>query len=124
MTSAPGRSITESSKPVILNREPASRDPGDHALEVFGLQAARRDRVVGRLPALLEDLDRSTAVAIMDVSEDMADVAPIAVALRGDGVSLRKIAAHLNTEGYVTRKGAQWTAKLVKRLIDRCARVS
>ncbi len=34
-------------------------DAADQALEIFGLQAARRDRMVGCLAALFQDLDRA-----------------------------------------------------------------
>jgi DNA invertase Pin-like site-specific DNA recombinase len=56
-----------------------------------------------------------TAAAV----EEMADVAPIAARMRAEGASLGRIAAHLNAEGYVTRKGTAWRPMQVKRILDR-----
>jgi DNA invertase Pin-like site-specific DNA recombinase len=50
---------------------------------------------------------------------EMADVAPIAARMRAEGASLGQIAAHLNAEGYVTRKGTTWRPTQVKRVLDR-----
>jgi DNA invertase Pin-like site-specific DNA recombinase len=50
--------------------------------------------------------------------EEMADIAEIAVQMRARH-SLAEIAAHLNQEGYVTRKGASWHPIQVKRVLDR-----
>jgi DNA invertase Pin-like site-specific DNA recombinase len=50
---------------------------------------------------------------------EMADVAPIAARMRAEGASLGRIAAHLNAEGYVTRKGTTWRPMQVKRILDR-----
>jgi DNA invertase Pin-like site-specific DNA recombinase len=64
--------------------------------------------------------------------EEQSDVAAIAAELRAEGLSLRKIAAHLNAEGYPTRDGSVptldpktgrtkggWSAVQVKRVLDR-----
>lgn len=56
-----------------------------------------------------------TAAAVTE----MADVAPIAARMRAEGASLGRIAAHLNAEGYVTRKGTTWRPTQVKRVLDR-----
>lgn len=64
--------------------------------------------------------------------EEQSDVAAIAAEKRAEGLSLRKIAAHLNEEGYPTRDGCRaatdpetgkprggWSAAQVKRVLDR-----
>jgi DNA invertase Pin-like site-specific DNA recombinase len=60
--------------------------------------------------------------------EEQADVAQIAATRRAEGLSLRKIAAHLNAEGYPTRDGSVldpatgkggWSAVQVRRILDR-----
>jgi DNA invertase Pin-like site-specific DNA recombinase len=51
--------------------------------------------------------------------EEMADVAAVIAPMRAEGRSLRQIAAHLNEEGYVTRKGAAWTPTQVLRIARR-----
>ena len=68
-------------------------------------------RVKGARHAAVE----RTACAV----REMADVAPIAARMHAEGASLGRIAAHLNAEGYVTRKGASWRAQQVKRVLDR-----
>jgi DNA invertase Pin-like site-specific DNA recombinase len=60
--------------------------------------------------------------------EEQGDVAAIAAQKRAEGLSLRRIAAHLNAEGYPTRDGSVfdtatskggWSAVQVKRVLDR-----
>lgn len=60
--------------------------------------------------------------------EEQSDVAAIAAEKRAEGLSLRKIADHLNAEGYPTRDGSVldpetrkggWSAVQVKRVLDR-----
>ena len=60
--------------------------------------------------------------------EEQSDVAAIAAEKRAGGLSLRRIAAHLNAEGYPTRDGSVfdaetrkggWSAVQVKRVLDR-----
>ncbi|MVN87612.1 resolvase [Deinococcus sp. HMF7620] len=51
--------------------------------------------------------------------QDMRTVAAYAGALRAQGLSLRAIAAHLETHGFRTRKGGPWNAVQVKRVLDR-----
>ena len=48
-------------------------------------------------------------------------VAGMALPLREQGLSLRKIAERLNAEGVVTAQGKAWQANSVKRLLDRLA---
>jgi len=47
------------------------------------------------------------------------DILPTVKSSRNKGQSLRAIALSLNVSGIPTRKGAQWTAVQVKRLLDR-----
>jgi hypothetical protein len=64
--------------------------------------------------------------------QEQSDVAAIAAQKRAEGLSLRRIAAHLNAEGYPTRDGSVatldpetgqakggWSAVQVKRVLDR-----
>lgn len=60
--------------------------------------------------------------------EEQADVAAIAARKRAEGLSLRRIAAHLDAEGYPTRDGSTpdpqtrkggWSAAQVRRVLDR-----
>jgi DNA invertase Pin-like site-specific DNA recombinase len=53
--------------------------------------------------------------------EEMADVAETAVRLKTEGLSLAAIAASLNADEEVTRKGSTWSATQVKRVLDRAA---
>ena len=46
-------------------------------------------------------------------------VAGMALPLKAQGLSLRKIAERLNAEGVVTAQGKAWQANSVKRLLDR-----
>jgi len=50
-----------------------------------------------------------------------ADIAPIVRAFQKDGLSLRKIASELTTQGYHTARGGKWTAMAVKLIVDRAA---
>src|SRR5262249_31707019 len=60
--------------------------------------------------------------------EEQSDVAAIAAQKRAEGLSLRRIAVHLNAEGYPTRDGSVldpdtgkggWSAVQVRRVLDR-----
>jgi DNA invertase Pin-like site-specific DNA recombinase len=66
---------------------------------------------------------RASAAAVRGRAvEEMADVAAIASPMRAGGKSLAQIAAYLNIEGYVTRKGASWTPTQVLRVLKRIAK--
>ncbi len=54
--------------------------------------------------------------------EEMADVAEIAVKMRGEAGTLQSIADYLNAERIPSRKGAAWNPMMVKRVIDRAAK--
>jgi DNA invertase Pin-like site-specific DNA recombinase len=49
--------------------------------------------------------------------EAYADLVPMLRELRGHGLSLAKVAAHLNDEGHMTRRGKQWNAAQVQRVL-------
>lgn len=61
----------------------------------------------------------AAAQRVAKAREQMADIASIVRPMRAAGASLRQIAAHLNDEGYVTRKGATWTPTQVSRVLRR-----
>jgi DNA invertase Pin-like site-specific DNA recombinase len=76
-------------------------------------------------PENLTDADRAKGALISAQKsraraiDDMSDVTPIASEMQREGASLRAIAERLNQDGYVTRKGAFWSATQVKRVLDR-----
>lgn len=47
------------------------------------------------------------------------DLYPIILSLRDEGESLRAIAKHLNSEGYETRRGREWTHVQVRSVLER-----
>jgi DNA invertase Pin-like site-specific DNA recombinase len=49
----------------------------------------------------------------------VADLAPMMVELRAEGLSLRAIADRLNAEGHTTRRGAAWNPVQVARVLER-----
>ena len=88
-----------------------------------GLRAAKRKGVVLGMPANLTKQARAkgmkarinnarTATANVQASE-------LIKMYNKDGLSLRTIASKLNESGYTTRRGAEFTAMQVKRLLDR-----
>jgi DNA invertase Pin-like site-specific DNA recombinase len=71
---------------------------------------------------------RSAGKSIARAIDEQSDIAAIAAEKRAEGLSLAKIAAHLNAEGYPTREGKEpdpetgrggWRAVQVKRILDR-----
>jgi DNA invertase Pin-like site-specific DNA recombinase len=98
---------------------------GERIKEALGVLKARGVKL--GTPRNLRDADRlkgsrkaaqlSTARAVAE----MADVAPVAAKMRKEGASLAQIAAVLDTEGYLTRRGKTWTPTQVKRVLDRSA---
>ena len=53
--------------------------------------------------------------------EEMSDVAMLALEMRQRGSSLQAIAGVLNSDGFVTRRGGQWSATQVMRVLQRLA---
>jgi DNA invertase Pin-like site-specific DNA recombinase len=53
--------------------------------------------------------------------KDYADLLPEMLAWRGEGLTLRAIAARLNEAGHSTRGGAAWGPVQVRRVLDRAA---
>jgi len=91
------------------------------------LQALKEQGKQLGTPANLTDADRIKGAAVSAEKsraraiDEMADVTPIASQMRSQGLSLQAIADHLNAEGYVTRKGAAWSATQVMRILNRQA---
>ena len=56
--------------------------------------------------------------------ERYGQVVPVMVALREQGASYEKIAAHLNGKGYATVRGNPFSRQTVKSVLDRAARLS
>lgn len=52
-----------------------------------------------------------------------ADLYPVLTAKREEGLSLQAIADHLNSEGYVTRRGRPWNPMQVRAVLARGARL-
>lgn len=64
---------------------------------------------------------RSAKVNREKAIAEYADVLPTAQEMRRSGQSLAAIARHLNSDGYVTRTGASWSAVQVMRVLQRAA---
>lgn len=70
-----------------------------------------------RLAGLAKARERSLAVRREQTKRAYVDVIEVVVELRESGKTLRAIAAQLNAEGFVTRRGSQWRAKTVSRVL-------
>lgn len=86
-----------------------------------GMAVLKARGVVLGTPANLTDQARSKGAKFNrdQAIADNAIVAPLVRQLKSEGLALRGIAARLNSEGYTTRQGAEWTAMAVKRVLDR-----
>jgi DNA invertase Pin-like site-specific DNA recombinase len=75
----------------------------------------------GNLPAVTKAGAKSSVAArIARADSRAADLIPIIEELKGAGaVSLRQIAAGLNTQGIKTARGAAWSAVQVQRVMER-----
>lgn len=81
-----------------------------------------RGLTLGKPENLTPEARRSGAsVGKQRAVRDMRTVAAYAGALKGQGLSLRAIAAQLETHGFATRRGGPWQAVQVKRVLDRVA---
>lgn len=74
-----------------------------------------------RLDALARSKGARRAGHVASAQADAAykDLAPRIRKLRGDGLTLRQIADHLNAEGRTTRRGHAWNAMQVSRVLKR-----
>ena len=63
--------------------------------------------------------ERARAVRRANARAAVADLVPMMVALRAEGLSLRAIADRLNDKGHTTRRGAAWNPMQVKRVLER-----
>jgi DNA invertase Pin-like site-specific DNA recombinase len=75
----------------------------------------------GNLPAVAkEGAKASVAARIVKANNRASDLLPIIGELKASGaVSLRQIAAELNTRGIRTARGGAWSAVQVKRVLER-----
>ena len=60
---------------------------------------------------------RAGEAATAKAKEAYADLAPTIATMRAEGLSLRQIAARLNTEGHTTRRGKKWNQVQVRRVL-------
>ena len=72
-----------------------------------------------RLAGLAKGREVARQVKLEKAMAAVADLLPIMQELRGKDETFDKIAAHLNAEGQRTRRGCEWTATAVKRVLDR-----
>jgi hypothetical protein len=87
------------------------------------LESGRPGHWDGKEDARLAGLKKARAVAVKirqgNAAEAYTDSLPSIAALRGEGLSLRDIAAKLNTEGHTTRRGRPWNPVQVARVLER-----
>lgn len=86
--------------------------------------AARKARglTLGKPENLSQEARQAGAAAIRTAAVSaMRPATAYAQNLRGQGHSLREIAAQLQGHGFSTRQGGDWSAVQVKRLLDRSA---
>jgi len=67
-----------------------------------------------------EETDAAGRQCIVRVDDEAETVARI-VALRGEGLSLRRIADTLTMEGRATKRGGRWAAEQVRAVLERAA---
>lgn len=72
---------------------------------------------VGAVPYGYERTEDNRLVEVEEEAEVVARIRE----LRAAGASLRDIAAALNADGIKTKRGAQWAAVTIKRVLDRTA---
>ncbi|GMV67460.1 MAG: DNA invertase Pin [Candidatus Hinthialibacteria bacterium] len=79
-------------------------------------QLKAKGRLVGKVPYGYDlAQDGETLVANLREQKGIARIK----ALRDQGLSLRKIGAALDVEGFGTKEGGPWTAAALKRILDR-----
>jgi DNA invertase Pin-like site-specific DNA recombinase len=69
--------------------------------------------------AVSGDNAKGNTIKKADTHAADAAVAPLVTELRAGGLTLRAIAANLNDEGYVTRRGRPWNPTQVSRVLSR-----
>jgi DNA invertase Pin-like site-specific DNA recombinase len=74
--------------------------------------------------ARLRGSKSAAAKRVLKAIDDQSEIAEVALRMKGEGGSLRQIAAHLNEEGYATRKGGKkgWTPSQVLRVLKRLSK--
>lgn len=87
------------------------------------LGSARPGHWNGNEAARLAGLKKARAVAVKvrqaKADEAYTDLLPTIEALKAEGLSLRDIAAKLDTEGHTTRRGRPWNPVQVSRVLER-----
>lgn len=84
------------------------------------LDEFERDQIAERTSEVLRHMARrGLRVSYRETSSPVA--AARAAELRGQGLSLRAIAARLSDEGHATVTGARWSAKVVRSMVRRAA---
>ena len=68
----------------------------------------------------VEETDAAGRQVIVRADDEAETVARI-VALRGEGLTLRAIAASLTSEGRPTKRGGRWAAETVAKVLERAA---
>jgi DNA invertase Pin-like site-specific DNA recombinase len=69
--------------------------------------------------AQLKGARKAAQKRVSQAMEEMSDVWTIASGWRSEGLTLQGIADRLNSEGYVTRRGASWNPVQVRRVLNR-----
>lgn len=72
-----------------------------------------------RAAGLVKAREAAAAKISTAAREAYSDLLPLMQQRRAGGATLQQIADSLNLEGHTTRRGAQWNANAVKRVIDR-----
>jgi DNA invertase Pin-like site-specific DNA recombinase len=87
------------------------------------LGSARPGHWEGREQARLAGLQKARTIAAkvnrQNAAEAYVDLLPSITSLRMEGLSLRAIAAQLNTQGHATRRGKAWNAMQVRAVLNR-----
>lgn len=72
-----------------------------------------------RLNALVKAREVSSKVISREARAAFSDLLPMMMEMRSSGATLQEIADRLNSEGQTTRRGKEWSATQVKRVLER-----
>lgn len=104
-----------------------AKDASDRGKRAFAASKARRVRQ-GPTPTRGGNLDdeargrgarKAGRIAKARADEAYRELAPLVKRLRREGLTLQRIADHLNAQGYQTRQGRNWNAMQVSRVLKR-----
>lgn len=73
-----------------------------------------------RLEALVRGRKRSAEVRRQNAAKSHAELCPLMIALRDEGLTLKQIAARLNADGFLTPTGKPWHEVYVCRFLKQC----